>query len=136
MYISCTRSKTGLPVIAENGGGMTNTGNATIICGAYGEALKPLFIPRGYSNGEHALFVAKPGMYVVFASYDRSGESVSINRIVNIGTDVNLDEVVLEKVYEYENGDGNIPSEFDEAAEAALDKSKDYHCRQVWYIAE
>lgn len=132
----CTRSKTNLPVIAENGGGMSNTGNATIICGEHGEALKPLFIPRGYSNGDHALFVAKIGTAVVFAGHDRSGESVSVNRIVAIGTDSEPNEIVLEKLYEYENGDGNIPEDFKAAARAALEKSKSYHCRSPFYYVE
>jgi hypothetical protein len=136
MHMLCTRSKTNLPVIAENGGGMSNTGDATIICGANGEALKPLFIPRGYSNGDHALFVAKPGMMVVFAGHDRSGESVSVNRIITIGTENEPDEIVLEKLYEYENGDGNIPEAFEAAAQAALEKSKAYHCRSPFYVAE
>ena len=131
----CTRSKTNLPVIAENGGGMSNTGSATVICGTHGEALKPLFIPKGYSNGDHALFVAKLDMVVVFAGHDRSGESVSVNRIVSIGTDSDPDEIVLEKMYEYENGDGNIPEGFEAAAQAALEKSKSYHCRSPFFVA-
>ncbi len=69
------RSKSGQPTTTENGGGMTNTGSATIVCGADGQKLKPLFIPRGYSNGDHAIFVIEPGKtHLIHASRDQGGE--------------------------------------------------------------
>jgi hypothetical protein len=124
------RSKTGLPTITENGGGMTNTGSCQVVCGANGEALKPLFVPRGYSNGVHAIFVARPGLHLVSSGRDRSGEWVTISRIEAIGTEDEPDELVTEDVYEYENGDGNIPEKFQAAADAALEKTNCYHCRE------
>lgn len=130
------RSKTGLPTITENGGGMTNTGYCTVICGANGEALKPLFVPRGYSNGDHAIFIARPGMHLVDASCDRGGESVTVERINAIGTENDPDELVTETIYEYENGDGNIPAKFQSVVNAALEKANCYHCRESHYIKE
>lgn len=121
------RSKTGLPTITENGGGMTNTGYCTVVCGKNGEALKPLFVPRGYSNQDHAIFVARPGIYLINASRDRGGETVIVERIKAIGTD---DELITETIYEYENGDGNIPAKFQAAVDAALEKAHCYHCRE------
>ena len=126
------RSKTGLPTITESGGGTTNTGGATIICGANGERLKPLFVPRGYSNGDHAIFVARVGMHIVEAGHSRRGESATVYRIDGIGTD---DTVVFHEVAGYEDGDGNVPPEFEAAVDAALEKSHCYHCREPHFVA-
>lgn len=134
MNIEVGRSKTRLPIITESGGGMTNTGGAQIVCGEKGEALKPLFVPKGYSNGEHAIFVASPGMHLADASRDRSGETVTISRIKAIGTEDDPDEMVTEVVYEYKNGDGNIPEKFQGAANAALEKANCYHCREPHFF--
>lgn len=132
-----SRSKSGLPTLTENGGGMTNTGYATIITNEHGAPIKPLFVPRGYSNGNHAIFVARPGMLIVHASRSRGGESVRVERIVRIhpdgpGDDANL--VTTEPVGEYENGDSNLPEFLTDAVQAALQKSRCYHCRSAHYI--
>ena len=122
------RSKTNLPTITESGGGMTNTGSTTIVCGGNGEKLKPLFVPRGYSNGDHAIFVVKEGFnHLVNASRGKWGERATIERIISINDDDSID---LETVGEYENGDGNVPDQFEMAVKAALEKSRCYHCRE------
>ncbi len=59
--MKCERSRSGLPTVTESGGGMTNTGYATVIASADGTALKPLFVPKGYANQEHAIFVLRSG---------------------------------------------------------------------------
>lgn len=134
--ITVERSKTGLPTIAESGGGATNTGSARIIAGANGERLRPLFVPRGYSNGDHAIFVARVGMLIVDASHDRRGDSVTVRRIAAIGRDGAPDEVETEIVAEWENGDGNIPAGLRQTVDAAIGKSHDYHCRRTWWAGE
>ena len=42
----------------EHGGGMTNTGFGTIVCGLSGKKLKPYYVPKSgnLSNGVHAYF--------------------------------------------------------------------------------
>jgi len=125
-----SRSKTGLPVLSESGGGCTNTGSAQIICNEEGEALKPLFIPRGLFNGEHAYFVIKPKMFVVEYSRDRNGYSVNIWQI----KEVLQDRVLTTLAFEEENGDGNIPEFLRKAVKAAEEKAYDYHCRSPYYI--
>jgi hypothetical protein len=134
MELKVRRSQTGLPVIAESGGGMSNTGEACVICGAKGEKVKPLFVPKGYSNREHALFVARAGMCIVSAWHNRGGEGITISRIMKVGTQEDPDLLVLEEVGSFQNGDGNIPKDFSNAATMALEKSKTYHCREAMYI--
>lgn len=125
------RLKSGLPTITENGGGMTSSGDAQIVCGPSGEKIKPLWVPkRGYSNDVHAKFVAKVGMCIIVVKWDNRSESASVFRITGI-TD---NEAESELVGESEDGDGNIPLEFQDAVTAAFDKASDYHCRRAHYV--
>lgn len=128
------RSKTGLPTLCESGGGMTNTGSAVVICGTNGEKVKPLFVPRGYANSDHAIFVVCPGMHVVEAYHDRGGERITVYRIDAIGVEDDADSVKFHEVASWENGDGNLGDAFEAAATAALQKSYCYHCREAHYI--
>ena len=127
------RTKTGKPYATENGGGASNTGRAQIVCGANGERITPLFVPKGYSNGDHAEFLVLKGMCIIRAGRSRNGEHAEVFRIKGIrkGTDT----ADLELVGEMENNDGNIPAEFSEAVAAALGKAHCYHCREPHYIA-
>lgn len=132
MAFELGRSKSGLPTITENGGSMTSSGLAQIVCGPNGEKVEPLWVPRrGYSNDVHAGFVAKIGMHVIVAGWDRESESASVHRI----TGVDGDEIKEELVAEFENGDGNIPPEFQNAVDAALSKAQAFHCRSAYYVA-
>ena len=139
--MNCGRSKSGQPILTENGGGATNTGSATCIAGPNGEKVKPLLIPKGYSQGDHAIFVAKAGigMVVAEAEHSRRGESVSVRRIVTICADDDPERpnwVELSgPIYEWENGDGTGDETFYNVARAALDKSHCYHCREPHFYA-
>jgi len=104
------RSKTGKPVIVEEGGGMTNTGGCQIVAGKHGERVEPLFVPSGHSNATHALFVARKGMIIIEASRDRNGEIATawrITRILKAGKAKDGDDhLVAEKIAEYEEREG------------------------------
>ena len=135
MQHNVKRSKSGLPTVVECGGGMSNTGNANIICGENGEQVKPLFVPRGYSNDVHAIFVAKQGMHIVTAAHSRSGEYATVYKITAIGDGDRPDDLVTVIIGEYQDGDGNIPAKFQAAVDAALEKAHCYHCREAHYTA-
>jgi len=133
--VKVTRSRTGLPVMAEKGGGNTTTGWCHIICGGWGEKLKPLFVPsKGYCNADHALFVVKPGMYIIQGSRDRTGVDVSCYVIDSVGTPEDPDEIVYREEFSYGEGDGNIPDYLQAAVEACKRKCYCYHCRCAHYI--
>lgn len=132
------RSKSGLPTLTECGGGATNTGSVTLIADGDGNPAKPLFVPKGYSNGDHAIFVVKPGMTIVKAWRDRGGERVSVERITHIFPDDNgeqANEIVCAPVGEYENGDWNLPDSFERVVRIAIEKAHCYHCREAHFIA-
>ena len=130
MNIEIGRSKSGLPTLTESGGRATNTGDSQIIAGPQGERLKPLFVPRGYANGDHAIFVLRPGMHVVQAQHSRDGECTIVYRV----TAILADAAEVKKVYEWENGDGNIPEFLNDAVAAAKQKAHCYHCRDAHYV--
>ena len=138
MELKVKRSKTGLPVLAETGGGATNIGSAMILCGERGEALKPLYIPKGVCWGNHALFVARAGMYIVNHFHNRNHDSIQVFKILGIGSPDDPDDVIMaaKPDYEWEDGDGNIPEFLKAAVKAANEKGYCYHCRAPHFISK
>ena len=130
------KSKKGLPVMWENGGGLSNTGHVQIITGMYGERLKPLYIRRSGSLAceNHALLMIKRGYYIVKASHHREDFHISIYEVAEI--DVHNNEVYCEEVNSFSNGewDNELSPYLEEAVDAAKRKATTYHCRSARYI--
>lgn len=77
LFIDCT----------EYGGGMTNTGSGTVVCGLSGKSLRPYYIPRGghRAGGTHAYF-SVPNAVVTVTGYRRdTGVTIQEHRIVRDG---------------------------------------------------
>lgn len=129
-YIELSTSKSGLPTISENGGGLSRRGKCQIIAGRNGERIKPLYEPnRKYFGQDHAIFVACEGMLVAWASYWHGVDNVTIYRIESV---IQKDGKYLAKIVEVcgeRGGDGNIPPELRDFADAAIGKVHCYHCR-------
>jgi len=127
----------------ERGGGATNTGSATIICGDNGEPLKPYRTPRrgSLSQGVHAVFAtSKPiieivvdhhrqDFTVVIYSYSINGTNGEVKKFTvwNLGTmaDASAEEV-LDSLPDYVD-------KYRQALQAALNKAVEYHCREPYY---
>jgi hypothetical protein len=113
------RTSKGFPAIWEQGGGMTRTGFAYIVCGEHGEKLTPVYT-RGsgqLSCGEHALFILREGVHVVVVSRTH--------------------DEYQQKIFKFTEGkfEETEPSEeFQEAIQAAKDKTRYYHCRVPVYF--
>jgi hypothetical protein len=137
MKIRIERTKKGLPALWEEGGGYTRTGDAKIICGPGGEPLKPLYVRQtGHlSNDRHTLFVIREGYHVIAARYSAAhgGYEVEVFRIVEIGEN----EATTEKVAEYSQGEWEpeLPGYLMPAIQAAIQKTRIYHCRRPIYYA-
>lgn len=117
--------------LSENGGGMTNTGSGTIVCGLSGKALRPYYTPKGYSNSDHAYF-SVPSAVVTITGY-RKDENIKIieHRIVLKDNSARIDS---RKLWSGEvEALPNLFSRFQAAAEAAAKKGNCYHCRCVHY---
>ena len=73
--------------VAEEGGGMTNTGSGTIVCGLSGKALRPYYVPHGghLACGTHAYF-SIPVAVITITGYRRDVDvTIEEHRIVRSG---------------------------------------------------
>jgi len=133
-----------LPALWERGGGYSNTGFATIVAGENGEILKPVYVKRrGHlANSDHALFVVKQGYIIVTADEHRGDVHIKAERIKKIVKDENGDyiaeaELIFDNNYDAytkEWMEGVEPDEWlKPAVDAAVDKSRCYHCRCPHY---
>lgn len=131
--IKCELTKRGFPALWEQGGAASNTGSATIIANKKGEKKTPIFVRNGghLSNSNHALFVLEPDDIVVTVS--RWRDNVTI--IVNVLDVFDGENFSVKEKFSYSEGewDKEIPEIYNEAVEAAVGKSRDYHCRTMWY---
>ena len=117
----------------ENGGGMTNTGSGTIVCGLSGKALRPYYVSRGghLACGTHAHF-SVPNAAVTVTGY-RCDDEVTIeeHKICRDGNIARIESKLL--------WSGNVKmlpeslSRFRAAAEAAREKGNCYHCRHTHF---
>ena len=113
--------------IWEEGGGMTNTGHATIITGPNGEKLEPVYIKlRGnLSCGEHALFLLKQGMWVICV--DRKHDQYETNIYHYEGTElISLSYLTSIEI--------SCPSFLEAVIKIAKEKTRHYHCREPYYF--
>ncbi len=136
MRFEVEKTKRGLPAFWEKGGGFTNTGRATIICGSQGQKKKPVYIRRKGSLAceNHALFILHQGDYIINARHHRGDYTIEIYRVKNFVDD----EVEVELVNKFDNGewDNELETFLEEPVKAAMKKAKIYHCRYPVYYEE
>ena len=138
LYLRCDLSKKGHTVAWEDGGGMTNSGDAMVITDSNGGKKIPLVL-RGRSNDKHALFVVSENDIVI--DVNRAREDVVIE-IYRVGADIGGNEYyhkrILHKEHCFSDGEWDIdpPEALSEAIDAAVDKTWRYHCRQAVWIGE
>ena len=122
--------------VAEHGGGMTNTGDGTVVCGLSGKALHPYYRPRGgnLSCGTHAYFSVSNAVVTVTGYRKDANIKIQEHKIVRDGIVVDI------KSEELWSGElevlPDLFSRFRAAAEAAHEKANCYHCRCVHYFTE
>lgn len=120
--------------LAEEGGGMTRTGYAYVVCGEQGQPTRPFRIPKGYSLGEHAYFC---GRSLIQVRATRQ-EEVCIMRVTPIdhiadGWVAVRDETIWSG---YADELPHLYEHFSRAMKAAVEKARCYHCRHVHYVNE
>lgn len=135
MKMKIERTKKGLPAMWESGGGMTNTGHATIIANHNGAPKKPVYIRRSgsLSCNNHALFIVEVGDLVIEAGHHRFDFEIAVYRIEAIDGE----EARLSLLHEFSRGEWDVepPADIMKAVEAAQEKAMIYHCRlPVYYI--
>lgn len=120
--------------VAECGGGATNTGKSTIVCGTSGEALNPYYIPKGghLSCGEHAFFAVRDGVVTIEGLRPGNFLTIKEHRIIRDSNTAWIESTVL-----WTGWMEDLPVMFDyfEAAiDAAILKAHCYHCREPHFV--
>ena len=134
--ITVSISKSGLPCVWESGGGYTSTGNSIIVCNRHGDAKKPIYIPRCYACGQHALIPVRVGDHIIKTSRHQEDYEIGIYRVMGINTvDANA---TLSLVNKYDSGEWDSPlsEDLEPAVNASKRKARCYHCREPHYIKE
>ena len=130
VVIDVQLSKTGISCLSESGGGMSNIGEATIICNKDYKRKKAIYIfKKGeLSCGNHAVIPVVVDDHVIYIERHNNTCNVYDFKIVNIVDSKAVLLLTNNKVVGTDYS-GNI------AIETAIKKSLDYHCRQPYYIA-
>lgn len=136
--IAIELTKRGFPALWEEGGGTSHTGNAIIVAGPQGEPLIPIYVRTGgpLACGRHALFMVRKGYHVISCSRWREDYNIEVWRIAEIN--VENKRATLELLCEFSQGewDKEPHDKLSAAINAAIKKSKCYHCRQAHYIVD
>jgi hypothetical protein len=121
----------------ETGEGLTNTGNAQIVCGLRGEKLRS-FWSRSVSGGPHATFSVRAAMVVSYLHHRGNGRGDV--RLVAVGDDhASVEDI---RLWEFCDGDEEPVAVSEHATrlpfpgaavDAARRKSRIYHCRRAVY---
>ena len=132
-----TLSKKGIPCLWECGGGMSNTGEAIIICNKEGKPKMPIYIrQRGHlSNSDHALIPVMVGDVVIETNHHRNDHITKVWSIVEIKKDEETCNLSIISSFDNGEWDNENYMQYQEAIQAAWDKSMTYHCRKAFYIA-
>ena len=131
----------------EEGGGLSECGESTIIAGKDGRPKKA--VRRGQlACGRHALIPVEEGDYIINAFHNMEDFSITIHKILGFEEEVKEGETYA--VVEYYNGkadmehqicyglpewDSPLPTFLEAAVQAAMEKATCYHCREPHYIA-
>lgn len=120
--------------LSESGGATKKTGSAIIICSLGGKRLKPYLVLSGekYSNKIHACFSVRFGVLTVRVK--RNSDSVGICKYFIVRQN-KVAQIITERIWQgpYEKLIINLPI-YKEAAIAAIEKAKCYHCCEPHYI--
>ena len=125
--------------LEESGGGLTNTGHATIIAGMRGEPLRSVYgVPR--CGAPHATFYVHCALVVQYSQARGVGEGT----VTHIGVDRSAEHIVgvaNRPLWRFRDGDEAVEVldratqlAFPKAAvDAARRKARCYHCRSAFY---
>lgn len=123
MRFTVSFSKTGFPCLTEQGGGYTNTGTARIVAdhNGYPKRAIKVFDRGDLACSDHAVIPVRVGDVVITADRHHDKVFLAVERIVSINGDTANTVPAAEAICW-------------DAVEAAVAKSRDYHCRRPYYI--
>lgn len=131
-------SKSGIPCVWEEGGGMTNTGGCIIIANNDGTPPQAIYIKhKGHlACGKHALIPIKESMYIIDTWHHNQDFTIKISEISSINKDNKTAEI--EEIYVFSENEWNIdvPEFLHDAIKAGMKKATCYHCRSPYFCKE
>lgn len=129
-------SKNKLPCLWESGGGYSNTGDAQIITDKNGEEKRPIYIKTSGERAclNHALIPIRKGDHVINLNRHRDNYRINICEIDKINIDKKIATCNTKNVFKYNKWKKELNEKFDNAVNAAIDKSNDYHCRDPYFV--
>ena len=136
MNIGIELTKKGYPAIWEQGGGLTNTGTATLVSDHNGKPKSPVYVrARGnLANSQHGLFIIEKGSLIIVADHQRNDFTIKVYRVYNINMKAKFAEMVLESEFSKgEWSDDDVALEFKDLIDKAKEKATCYHCRHIHY---
>jgi len=148
MKIRIERTKRGYPAYWESGGGISDTGEATIIAGKDGKPKNAIYVrSRGQlANCRHALIPIEVGDYIIVAFHYREDFQITIYRVMDFEEVKGEMYAIIEHVnckydmehiicYGMDEWDAPLPAFLEAAVQAVMEKATCYHCREPHYIA-
>lgn len=133
--------------LSERGGGLTNTGHATVIAGMHGEPLRG-FGGSSRCGDDHAHFYVRSALVISYGHHRGQG----CGTVTLVGVDCKARHhlgIVKTPIFKFEDGehtevcqearDAGISWDIDfpvEAVKAARAKARCYHCRSAFYTAD
>ena len=123
MRFTVSFSKTGSTCLTEHGGSYTNTGSARIIADHNGYPKRAIkaFDRGNLACGDHAVIPVQVGDVVITTDRHHDKIFLAVERIVSINGDTANTVPAAEAICW-------------DAVEAAVAKSRDYHCCRPYYI--
>jgi len=140
----------GLPAYRESGGGMSNTGEATLVAWKNWEKKKAIYERSKWhlSNENHALFVLNKGDIILnITRQDNNdwGNNLTLDRVVSLNPQeekAKVENVIDTQYEEKKKGDravitikdwDKIDDSLSDLISAAYNKVNCYHCRNSHY---
>lgn len=114
----------------EQGGATTSNGKALVVTGSQGQKLKSVLINNA-CNQKHALIKVREKDHIIVVDRKHDILSIDIYQITSFNDDTLELEAI--RIYQYLNGEWDQLPPFKRAINAAVLKSRTYHCRKPAY---
>lgn len=129
-------TKKNLPAIWESGGGYTKTGSAVIIADSKGDPKAPIFVRSGghLACDKHGLFIVDKGDLIITCERNADDYTIHVYEIKSIDIDKKEAHcILLSELSMGEWSDIAVYEDYIKAINAAIEKSRCYHCRELHY---
>lgn len=138
-------SKRQIPCRWEMGGGLSNTGDASVISNRHGGPKPAIYVRTAgqLACSWHALVPVEQGDFFVMARHHREDFTITICEVIGIVKSTNeegnpIATALVREVNSFSEGEWDIPLEekLQAVVKAAMSKATCYHCREPHYVKQ